>query len=488
MPRLLTILAVILLLGPSGAAEDGPLPPSGLPPSGGGLPQESPGAPGSPTADLPPTELVPPGPGPAVAPPPAAPVRGEGTPQAASPPHGSNPPAPGSEIAPEELDAALGAEERAELRFLLHLGWRVLRVPGGDMLRVERGNPWAQPNLQAAQAAGDLRILLPEPATSEQLRQLASGLDGIADSIPSRAAWKFRLETAVRSATRKLAAAVDDGHYSFPEIFGIGLPFFTMKPPGFEWKRAGSVVMAQGSASAAVEAFYERQSVMECYAGQWMAIFATQYELYGAEWFDEVFRPEELVLGRPEDIKRHPIGAFSRHDVHHEWRGLVVPPEWAGQDPAFVLTRFGPRGFTGITGILLNQDPDVYSNENFMIVSISDRAVELIREAGGIHAVAIAAKEVWRQDDLASGWFKPARVKEPARAERERLLSGPLFSEIVVYCHPYGVVPLRVIVEKKLSENPSPIYLMLYMHGVEDALYQRYRHAWKRRNVPGYSG
>ncbi len=391
------------------------------------------------------------------------------------------PPVPGRPVAPPELDPFLDPEQRAELGFLLHLGWQVVARAGAEGVRAERGNPWARPSLEAAQAAGDLRLVLPDPFSPADVAALGASLEGIAESIPSRAAWQFRREAAVATATRRLAEAVERGRYSFPEIFGIGIPFFTMKPPGFEWRRAGRVVVAQGSASAAIEAFYERQAVLECYAGQWVAIYASQYELYGREAFDEAFRPEDLVLGRPEEIKQHPVGAFSRHELFHPWRALVLPPEWGHLDPALALTRFGPRAFVGLTGILLNQDPDVYSNENFMIVSVGERVVEAIREGGGLHVVAQAAQAAWAQKDRAAGWFTPARVKEPARAELERILSGPLFSELIVYCHPYGVVPLRVIVEKKLKENPTPIYLLLYVHGVEDAFYQRYRHAWKVR-------
>jgi hypothetical protein len=227
---------------------------------------------------------------------------------------------------------------------------------------------------------------------------------------------------------------------------------------------------------------------MECYAAQWVAIFATQYELYGPEWFDEVFAPEELVLGRPPEIREFPIGSRTKVEIQHPWRALVIPEAQRRYDPALVLAQYGPRAFTGVTGIVLNQDPETYSNENVMIVSASQAVLDQLRRGGGLCVIAQRAKEAWQHYRRSTGWFTAHGIKAPAQAALERVFSEPVFSELIVYGHPYGVVPLRVIVEKKMAETRSPVYLQLYLNGVEDFLYQRYREAWKRRHVPDGPG
>jgi hypothetical protein len=391
-------------------------------------------------------------------------------------------------VAPGELDPWLDASQRSELRFLDHLGWRVVRDPAATGVEIRRGNPWARRDRADLRAARDLEIALPAAFTAAHVQDLGRRLALIADGLPSRAAYKILLEPAVVAATKKLDAAERAGRYLFPEILGIGIPIFTMNPPRPEWVRESRVCRARASPSAAIEAFYERGSVMECYAAQWIAIFATQYELYGPEWFDEAFESEELVLGRPPDIREFPIGSRTKVEIQHPWRALVIPEAQRRYDASLVLAQYGPRAFTGVTGIVLNQDPETYSNENVMIVSASPAVLEQLRRGGGLCVIAQRSKEAWVQYRRSTGWFTSHAIKAPAKAALESVLSEPVFSELMVYGHPYGVVPLRVIVEKKMAETRSPVYLQLYLNGVEDFLYQRYREAWKRRYAPEVGG
>ena len=58
-----------------------------------------------------------------------------------------------------------------------------------------------------------------------------------------------------------------------------------------------------------------------------------------------------------------------------------------------------------------------------------------------------------------------------------------MFKEFKVYVHPYGVVDLAHVFRKKMPQAETPLEMIIYRHGREDFLYQRYRRAWCERRL-----
>ena len=377
--------------------------------------------------------------------------------------------------------AALDPESRLVLRFLEHLGWRVEAVPNATVPEVWEGRPAERENLDGAIAAGDLRLRVPPALDGPALEAFRALLPRVADGTASRLAWRHRVAYATRAATAKLAEATARGRYTFPKVLFVDSPFFRMEPPEPEWECGRRLCRARGSAARAVEAVYVRDTVAECYVAQWLAVFAIQYELYGAEWFDESFRGDEIVVGRPQDVRGTPLGRFLTAEHSQGYRALLAPPERHRDDLLLVLGEHGPGAFPGATGVVENQFEGQNSNDNFVVVSISPRALALLRQRGGTRWLNEHLKAAW---DL---WVKARRdwvrgdPGTEGRREVAEFMTDPVFDEWILYVHPYGVVPLRKIVEQRFGRVNTPVTVRLYDNGLDDALFRRYREAFTRR-------
>lgn len=408
------------------------------------------------------------GPGAPPLPPPAGRALPPGPPAPAPAPS----PTPVGGAAP--IDATWAPEDRARLAFLEHLGWRVVRDAGAADVVETAGRPGFRATLAEAQAAGDLVLRVPAgPAGAERLRVRLAALG---DGIPSRLAWQFRMSDAVARATGKLVAANKAGRFKFPPLLFWKSPWFQFHPPRPEWGERGKMYVVQSKPSAAIEALYRRGALAECYTAQWVASYAAQYEVNGPAAFDEAYRPDEIVIGRPSDIRPTPIGQTMRGEATYPYRALLIPPERVGEDPGRVLAQHGPLALAGLTGIVRAQDETDDANQNLITISISPRACEALAR-GGIAAVT----ELGKRASLVHRGLGGPFAGGSAAAEYERLLADPLVAEWKIYVQPFGAVSVADMFRREIEGNEKPVYVLLYVHGREDEFFRRYRTTWERR-------
>lgn len=402
-------------------------------------------------------------PGPAPAPVPAA------VPAAAAPVG----PVPAHEV-------GLSYAERATLRFLERVGWRIVSDPTAQPLAVEPGTPGQRATLAEAQAAGDLRLRVAPSAAGAAALQRA--LPELADGVPTRLGYQLRLGEALERATTRLQAATQAGRYKFPPLLFWNSPFFQFHPPKPEWAERGRLYVVESRPTEAIEAFYTRGGLAECYSGQWLMVYAMQYELHGSTGFDEAFPPSHIVVGRPPDVRPTPIGQTMLGDRVYPYRALLMRPDETRLDAGTVLARYGPAAFIGLAGIVRCQDQSEGGNQNLISVSMSARACEQLRTKGGFAYVAQLGRQIADAHNRAQGLFRGG--KDEAQAELERLLAEPVLSEWRIYVHPFGVVPLAEMMRYETDDNDKAIYVLPYLHGREDEFFRRYRRqvelAWLR--------
>ena len=377
------------------------------------------------------------------------------------------------------LEAVLGPDARIELHVLMGLGWRVVSHPGAG-IDVHAGTPCRRTSLRAAQQAGDLQIRVPAAVSAEAATAFAARLPALLDGLASRGAYNLRLAAATDRATGKLMTNVKRGNYIFPRFLVFETPFWQLDPPAGTWvEQGGGVYRARGAPSKAIEAFYTQRAATECYAGQQVAVFASQYELYGARAFDAAFRPAEIAIGGPPAIQATPFGQYTRNDRDYRWRALFFGPPPYTKDPGVALAELGPKAFPGLAGVLRNQ-VRTRTNENLLFVSVTPRASEALRTRGGFARVNALMRTAWPASRAASQWWMGRGYREQHRRKLKTILDDPLLSEIVIYIHPYGAVPLKTIVIDKMKRVPTPVELGLYFHGKEDAFFQRYKDYLRR--------
>ena len=423
-----------------------------------------------PRSPLPPPRCVP------VPPPPPPP--GQAAP--------AQPTAPGRPVASTtdvraRLAAQCGIQYLGELHFLEHLGWRFTGATGINDVQVLGGTPCQRDSLRAAQAAGDLRVLIPAGISDEALKAFGLRLPALSDSMPSLGAYNHRLAIAVKRATEKLTAASDVDRYVFPKVLVLDSPWWQLHPPEPEWVEVEKLWHPQGSPARAIEAFYTRDATAECYVGQLVALWATQYELLGPQWFDEAYRTDEIWIGRPTLVENVPFSWHRDTPGYHRRRGLYILGARQNEDPGAVLGELGHIALAGRCGIIQNQDDGYFCNENFVIVSATPRAAAQLRLKGGFRYVAEQTQEALSLHKSTKNLLAPGDEIFRKEREVERILAQPVFAEIMVYIHPFGVVPLREIVEKKLKHKTAAIEISLYSSGRDYAFYLRYRISWIQR-------
>jgi hypothetical protein len=375
------------------------------------------------------------------------------------------------------LSNGLTADQQAELRFLEHLGWTFDRDPAATEVKIHAGTPCYRRDPQSMKAGGDLRVTV--PATIADPAAFGRAIGGLPDALASRCAYKQKISVAVREATRKLSAIAEAGEFTFPQWLVVPSPIFRCTLPEPEWKKDGVENLCTGLPSKGIGAVYEKGGVAECYTAQWLAIFATQMELYGPAWFDQVFTKEELRIGRPQEAYRTVLGQHVDEGKPRAWKSLVLTDADLRDDPVIALARLGPKAFAGATGVLQNDEEFYGANQNFMVVSVSPRAVEELKARGGVRRILELTSE-------AVGVRKEAKIisaseRAANRARREAIYADPLLAEFKVYCHPYGVISLGELAELEITDHARPIKIRIYVNGLDDVLYQRYRMAWKQR-------
>jgi hypothetical protein len=389
------------------------------------------------------------------------------------------PPAAAPVASAEHLLGAASPAERATFAFLEHLGWRFVADPAAAKVAVQPGQPGWRVTLAEAHAAGDLLTRVPPtPAGAAELREM---LPQFVDGSATKLAWQYRIEYATYVALNKLIALVNNGRMKFPQLFFWDSPFFQFNPPPPQWGEKDKVWLAVSpKASQAIEAWYDRGGLAECYSAQGLALWTAQYELLGREAFDETYKPEEVVVGRPLDVRRHAIGQAMLPDRTYPFRALFLKPHELKHDPGTLLARLGPRAFAGISGIVRAQDESDTCNQNLISVTMSNRACEQLRDRGGMTFVRELGTRMWKAHAASrAGVFQGRNPK--AKAELDAILAEPVLKEWSVYIHPFGAQPLGEMMLREVRDNNRPVYTLLYIHGREDLFYQRYRATFERR-------
>ena len=395
-------------------------------------------------------------------------------------------PAPPSRTARDVVAASLTHEQRAELAFLEHLGWRLVWDSSTREVKVHGGTPNQRADLTAAHEAGDLRILVPPGVTPGTVRAFGSRLPALSDSLPSRYAYQHRIRVAVRRATAKLQANTEAENYVFPQLLVMNSPFWRVNLPEPEWEKIDKVWYARSSVSRAIEAMYTREAEAECFTGQLIAQWATQYELYGSKGFEAAFRPHDIRIGKPEKVNDGPFGSTSGKPIR--WRGfaMFIAKEELELDSGTLLAAHGPVAFCGLVGILLDADAQVGTgaNENYTLVSVSPQATASLLANGGFAYINKRTKQALALLDSQKHMLHTAARLEAVEKQIEAILAEPVFTEIRVYIHPYGVVPLREIIEKKLRNAEVALEFTLYRCGQEYIWFRHYRDMFlKQRGV-----
>lgn len=393
----------------------------------------------------------------------------------------------GESAAPQTSAEALLARvlppaQRCDVRFLQHLGWRFERDAGVRRLTIHGGRPCAHLTLQAAQAAGALRLLVPPGFGADDARAFGRLAGPLADGVSSRAAYQLKVAAAAQKAMTRLAALSDSGRVQFPELFDIvHSPVFVMQMPSPEWDERGRLWVAARSAREALEAVYRRGAKADCYVGQLFALYGTQYELHSPAGFDAAFPAGEVSVGRPRDYLMTPVGRYIRENQTYAWRALLLDAQAQRLDPVLALGRHGPTAFVGLTGILCNQRADEVSNDNFMIYRLSARALDELVGGGGVAHLGRQMCRVWDAANGARGLFASPEARDAADRRVDALLATPAFSEFELYVQPHGIVTLADLVRKWVERTESPLRMRLYVHGLEDFFYRRYRSAYLAR-------
>lgn len=383
-------------------------------------------------------------------------------------------PAPASPQGAALLPADATPAERATLAWLEHLGWRFVADPSLPKVAVFPGRVGERASIAEAQAQGDLLARVPPtPAGAAELRSM---LPQFADGSATRLAWQHRVEEAGKVATDKLTALTKAKRWKFPPFLFWNTPWFQFHPPPEAWSEEKGVYRASGTPSQAIESIYLRGGLAECYTAQWIASYALQYELFGREALDEVLPAQDMVVGKPEDLKPTVLGQLMLPDRTYPYRALFMRPADLAVDAGLFLARLGPKAFAGMTGIVRAHDLSNSCNQNLTHVSMSPRACALLRERGGLPWVSEAGKQL----------HALIRSRAPdAKAQKAALLADPVLSEWMVYVHPFGTVSLGWMLDYEISDEGKSAYVMLYLHAREDWYYQRYRQAFERRWLAG---
>lgn len=380
----------------------------------------------------------------------------------------------------DAFERSLSPSQRAEKALLEHLGWRFVTDPHASSVVVVGGAPTQRANLASAQAAGDLRVVLPASPSPSDLTRLAQSLGDVADSIPSRGAWQFLVAPAVERATQKLSANAESGRWVFPQWLFVSAQIFSMAPPKAAWVKRSSVwAHARSAPSAAIEAFYADEASTECFVAQTLAAYAIQYEVLGARRFDSIYAPEEIAIGQVEAFHKTPLGKDMNTPPGYPWRALFLRPGDADEDAGLVLARLGPLAFPGMTGILMDQEGSARSNENFTFVSVGQPAVESLIRHGGFKFIGEQSRELLPLRDASRSRFVTGAQLEAWKRRYDAILADPVFTDIRIYIHPYGVVTLGSIVHKTCGRDRNAVELILYNEAREDVFFQRYKSAWK---------
>ncbi|WP_305804312.1 hypothetical protein [Stenotrophomonas sp. YIM B06876] len=373
-----------------------------------------------------------------------------------------------------------------EAKVLEGLGWQLLTAAVAQP-RIEAGAPCDRADLPAAQAAGDLRVLVPAHYDLAQHPELVREL---LQHPATRCAFGFELGAATRRATRRLQ---DNSHYRFSalQLGWIGFGMGGAQAQGWQRFRSfGRGYAPLGSNSRALETFYSGRVRSECGVGRQVAQLATLRELFGDAAFDQAFTAGELSIGT----------FLTLHDTPSVLLGASAGERFA-DGKAQKTARLGRQAFVGAPGFIehvfdRSHLDDIHNQaENFVITDVSAAAAAALARHDGFAHYDRLNRRIWEiatqmpgtgrrrferllyERDRALRQALPA-AQQPLLRQLDQLLADPFYAGFEIYVHPKGVRPVGYHIVRLLDRNPrTPYSLNLALHNLPTTIWQRWLHA-----------
>lgn len=365
-------------------------------------------------------------------------------------------------------------------RLLRELGWQ-LQYADIDTPQVTPGQPCTRATLAQAQAAGDLRAILPaDPARA------AVAMQRLFDQPATICAYAFRLGEAARRASERLA---DNPDFRFTALqagwisFGGGA-----RAQGWtQFRSFGRGYQPLAGNSAALDGFYRGQVRSECGVGRQVAQLATQRELYGDAGFDAAFTPGELSIGT----------FVTLHDTDSILLGRHAGP-FLADGKGVRSAAWGRQAFMGVPGFIEHAFSKRFLNdlsnqaENFIVVDVSEQAARALAEHAGLAYYDRVNRRLWELSQQVQapgrrGFERLLYKRDPAArkhlnederavvAQMQALLDDPFYQGFIVYVHPRGVRPIGYHIARLLDRNPrTPFTIDLALHNLHTTLYRRW--------------
>ena len=362
------------------------------------------------------------------------------------------------------------------------LGWRFETAAVAAPL-VAAGQPCDRANLAEAQAAGDLRVLLPVGGAEPH----AALLETLLAEPATTCAFGFLLGDATRRAVDALVA---NHGYRFS---GLQVGWIGFGPTGAArdgWTSIapfGRGYIPLGSNWNAIQAFMRGQVRTECGVGRQVAQFAAQAILFGPEGFDAAFEPAEIAIGTWHVLNRsggvlqgRAAGAMTRD-------GLARKASLQGRQ-AFM-------GVPGYIGHVFDRRylDDIHNQaQNFVVYDVTPEAAAVLRQHGGFANFNARMDEAWRlartlpkggrrhfQRLLSERNAELRAALSPAQrgtlAQVDAILDDPFLRGFLVYVHRQGVQPLGYHLVRMLDRNPrTPFKVEFALHNVHTTLMRRW--------------
>ena len=365
---------------------------------------------------------------------------------------------------------------------LRELGW-VIQTQG-EQIRINGGIPCRRASLAQAQAAGDLRLVL--PARSDAVRRQQALIEAL-NAPASRCAYAFAVGTAARRAAIRLQT--NPGYrFSAIQLGWIGFGLRGAQAQGWQRFRSfGRGYRPLGSNAAALQAFYSGKVRSDCGVGRQVAQLATLRELFGDAAFDHAFTASELSIGT----------FLTLHDTDSVLLGRHAGSLFA-DGKAVRSAQLGRQAFMGVPGFIEHAFDATFVDdinnqaENFVVVDVSAEAADALAAHGGLRYYDAINKRIWAlarqmpqysyqrferllyQRDAAL-WARLPPAQQALVAQMQALLDDPFYRGFRVYVHPQGIRPIGYHIARLLDRNPrTPYAIELTLHNVYTTLYQRW--------------
>lgn len=385
---------------------------------------------------------------------------------------------------------ALAQPRDCETRLLEALGWRIERAPV-SVPQVHAGPVCERAELRQAQAAGDLRVQLPDDWSAVQRHAFARQL---LQDPASVCAYASRLGAATRRAATRLQ---DNRGFRFSAVQPGWIGFGAQGAIVQGWDRFrsfGRGYQPVAENSVALQTFYDGRVRAECGVGRQVAQLATQRELYGDAAFDAEFSPGELSIGTFLTLHQTDSILLGRH-----------AGEFFADGKAVRTSRMGRQAFVGTPGFIEHVFDRGYLDdinnqaENFVVVDVGDAAARALRQHGGFAHYDALNRRIWA---LAARMPGPGRqrferllydrdpalraalpvAQQPLLEEIDSLLDDPFYQQFLIYVHPRGIRPIGYHIARLLDRNPrTPFAIELGLHNLHTTLYRRWVDAQLRQ-------